>query len=293
MSNSWLRLWHDMPNDPKWRTIARISGEPVSLVQAIYIHLLVDASRNVTRGNVTIVTEDIASALDVTDEQVERVLKAMQGRVLDGNTISGWGKRQPKNEDAGNAETGAKSATQRQREHRERQRANAKNGVCHEASRNVTTDTDTDTDTENIKTLSSEPSDSDFGEEIDGHVASAEIANVVTLRPAKQEIPYQAIVDEYNRRLPELPAVAILNESRKRLIKARWLEMLKSTRQDGTRRYTDIATGIEWWGSFFQHVRTNQHWMGNNERGWTATFDWLLNANNVNKVVEYRPRESA
>ncbi|ENU2244993.1 hypothetical protein ACWNUG_005487, partial [Escherichia coli] len=23
MANAWLRLWHDMPNDPKWRTIAR------------------------------------------------------------------------------------------------------------------------------------------------------------------------------------------------------------------------------------------------------------------------------
>ncbi|EOB0003140.1 hypothetical protein, partial [Escherichia coli] len=20
MANAWLRLWHDMPNDPKWRT---------------------------------------------------------------------------------------------------------------------------------------------------------------------------------------------------------------------------------------------------------------------------------
>ncbi|ENW8560590.1 hypothetical protein ACR6SH_005434, partial [Escherichia coli] len=25
MANAWLRLWHDMPNDPKWRTIARVS----------------------------------------------------------------------------------------------------------------------------------------------------------------------------------------------------------------------------------------------------------------------------
>ncbi|ENT9428360.1 hypothetical protein QSD88_RS19685, partial [Escherichia coli] len=24
MANAWLRLWHDMPNDPKWRTIARV-----------------------------------------------------------------------------------------------------------------------------------------------------------------------------------------------------------------------------------------------------------------------------
>ncbi|WP_252356698.1 hypothetical protein, partial [Escherichia coli] len=26
MANAWLRLWHDMPNDPRLRTIARVSG---------------------------------------------------------------------------------------------------------------------------------------------------------------------------------------------------------------------------------------------------------------------------
>lgn len=293
MSNSWLRLWHDMPNDPKWRTIARISGEPVSLVQAIYIHLLVDASRNVTRGHVTIVTEDIASALDVTEEQVDSVLNAMQGRVLDGGMVSGWAKRQPKNEDAGNAETGSKSATQRQRECRERKRAMAENSACHEMSRNVTTDTDKDTDTENIKTLLSEPDDSDICAAENKADEIAESANVVPIRPAKPEIPYQAIVDAYHEALHELPSVAILSDSRKRLIKARWLDVLKSKRQDGTRRYTDVVTGIEWWASFFQNVRHNPHWMGCNDRGWTATFDWLLNANNVHKVIEFCPRASA
>lgn len=104
MSNSWLRLWHDMPNDPKWRTIARVSGQPVALVQAVYLHLLVDASRNVTRGHVTVTTEDLASALDVTDEQIVNVIDAMQGRVLDGDALTGWDNRQPKREDAGNPE---------------------------------------------------------------------------------------------------------------------------------------------------------------------------------------------
>ncbi|UZD96251.1 DnaT-like ssDNA-binding domain-containing protein [Pseudomonas corrugata] len=125
----WLRLWHDMPNDPKWRTIARVSGQPISLVQAMYVHLLVDASRNVTRGHVTVTKEDIASALDVTDEQVEAVFSAMQDRVLDGDKLTGWEGRQPKREDAGNPETGAKSAAERKRAQRKRQR-NAREGVA-------------------------------------------------------------------------------------------------------------------------------------------------------------------
>lgn len=124
----WLRLWHEMPNDPKWRTIARVSGQPIALVQAMYVHLLVDASRNVTRGHVTVTKEDIASALDVTDEQVEAVFSAMQSRVLDGDKLTGWEGRQPKREDAGNPETGAKSAAERKRAQRERER-NAQTGI--------------------------------------------------------------------------------------------------------------------------------------------------------------------
>lgn len=134
----WLRLWHDMPNDPKWRTIARVSAQPIALVQAMYVHLLVDASRNVTRGHVTVTKEDIASALDVTDEQVEAVFLAMQGRVLEGDKLSGWEGRQPKREDAGNPESGAKSAAQRKREQRERLKREAEAQGGHDQSRDVT-----------------------------------------------------------------------------------------------------------------------------------------------------------
>lgn len=157
MANQWLRLWHDMPTDPKWRTIARVSGQPIALVQAIYLHLLVDASRAVTRGHASVTTEDLASALDVDDAQVDAVLKAMQGRVLDGMAIAGWEKRQPKREDAGDAQTGAKSAAQRKREQRERERAEVEAGACHDKSRNVTTDKEEDTDKSKSKELSPLP----------------------------------------------------------------------------------------------------------------------------------------
>ena len=134
----WLRLWHDMPNDPKWRTIARVSAQPIALVQAMYVHLLVDASRNVTRGHVTVTKEDIASALDVTDDQVEAVFSAMQGRVIDGDKLTGWEGRQPKREDAGNPETGAKSAAQRKKDQRDRERAEKEKAGSHAPSREVT-----------------------------------------------------------------------------------------------------------------------------------------------------------
>lgn len=145
MSNQWLRLWHDMPNDPKWRTIARISGQPISLVLSVYLHLMVDASRNVTRGHADVTVEDMASALDVTDDQLDQIYSAMQGRVMDGNKLTGWEKRQPKREDSGGGESGAKSAAERKREQRERERLaqiELEKQQCHEVSRNVTLDKD-------------------------------------------------------------------------------------------------------------------------------------------------------
>lgn len=150
----WFRLWHDMPNDPKWRTIARVSGQPIPVVISVALHVMLDASRNVTRGHVDVTAEDVASALDVTDEAVEAVLEAMQGRILDGDKLTGWEKRQPKREDAGDPATGAKSAAERKRLQRERERLAkeaeeaSRKSSRHEESREVTLDTDTDTDTD-------------------------------------------------------------------------------------------------------------------------------------------------
>jgi len=114
----WLRLWHDMPNDPKWRTIARQAKQPIALVQALYLHLLVDASTNETRGNADVTVEDLASALDVDDEQIEAILSAMQGRVLEGRWMTGWEKRQPKRND---------DSKERVRRYREKKSAKSNN----------------------------------------------------------------------------------------------------------------------------------------------------------------------
>ena len=99
MANQWLRLWHEMPNDPKWRTIAKLSQQPIPSVISVYVHLLVSASLNTTRGQIDIVPEDIATALDIETDAVIRIMEAMQGRVLDGESITGWAKRQPIRED--------------------------------------------------------------------------------------------------------------------------------------------------------------------------------------------------
>ncbi|WP_206733818.1 hypothetical protein, partial [Staphylococcus saprophyticus] len=79
------------------------------------------ASRNVTRGHIDVTTEDLASALDVTEEVIDSILQTMQGRVLDGDLITGWEKRQVLKEDNGNISQTAKSPAERKRAQRERE----------------------------------------------------------------------------------------------------------------------------------------------------------------------------
>ncbi|MBI0374340.1 phage replisome organizer, partial [Escherichia coli] len=178
MANAWLRLWHDMPNDPKWRTIARVSGQPIATVMAVYIHLLVSASRNVTtchgvslRGHIDVTTEDLASALDVTEDVIDSILHAMQGRVLDGDLISGWEKRQVLKEDNGNVSQTAKSPAERKRAQREREKLRKYDADCHDESRRVThlsrqvtTDKDTELNpTHNARMRESAPTGESHG----------------------------------------------------------------------------------------------------------------------------------
>ena len=111
MANQWLRLWHDMPTDSKWRTIARHAKQSISVVQAVWVQLLVSASQSDQRGSFSILPEDIASALDEEDGAVEAVIAAMQGRVLDGNRLTGWERRQPSKEDGASEASGVKGSS--------------------------------------------------------------------------------------------------------------------------------------------------------------------------------------
>lgn len=109
-------------------------------------------------------------------------------------------------------------------------------------------------------------------------------------QPRRAAVPCQQIVDAYNAELGDtLPMAQALNNSRRKAITTRWTEMLGSTTPDGRVRYTDAETGVAWWTRFFRKVRLNPHWMGENDRGWTANLDWLTGPQNFLKVLEYRP----
>lgn len=142
----WVRLWHDMPTDPKWRTIARKSNQPLPCVIALFSLIMVNASGNADdRGTLhNWNDDDAAAALDMEPEAVSAIIAAMQGKVLEANRLTGWEKRQPKREDDGAA---ARKAAQR-----ERQRTQAdgmSRTVTHSHAPEI--DTDTDAKTEEAK----------------------------------------------------------------------------------------------------------------------------------------------
>ena len=133
----WVRLWQDMPTDPVWRTISKRSGQPIALVMAVFNFMMVTAKDE--DGYITSFDdEDVATALDSEIEQITTIKESMQGKVLDGDYLTGWERRQPKREDEG--------STARSRKHREakKNKSDENQGVldsgtqCNAVQRNAT-----------------------------------------------------------------------------------------------------------------------------------------------------------
>lgn len=93
----WVRLWEDMPTDPKWRVIARRSGRPLAEVLAVFVFMMTRADAAGTLDGWQ--ADDIAAALDTEPEAVLAIYDAMQGKTLDGDCLTGWQRRQPKRHD--------------------------------------------------------------------------------------------------------------------------------------------------------------------------------------------------
>lgn len=111
----WCRLHHDTPTDPKWRTIARRSGQPVERIIAVWVFMLTNASASTERGTLEgWDDEDVAGALDVDPDDIAAIRNAMQGKTLDGDRLTGWDKRQPKRERIDDSRERVKAHRQRQ-----------------------------------------------------------------------------------------------------------------------------------------------------------------------------------
>ena len=233
----WLRLWTETPNDPKFRSIAKISGQHITVVLSVFMHMLCSAKTSSEQGTLCDwVDEDIAAALDLDSEQVVAIRTAMQGKILDGDRMQNWEKRQPNREDDSRDRVAACRA--RQKERTENKPGNAEqNNVTHCNA----PETETETETEEDKNVISSPNgDSSPALFAGGGLTDDGGAE----RPTKKQVPYRQVVDLYHECCPSLAGVRQLTKGRERLIKARWTGSVEPFRLVFSRaEQSDFLTG--------------------------------------------------
>jgi len=103
--------------------------------------------------------------------------------------------------------------------------------------------------------------------------------------------PTQTIVDLYHEALPELPAVKLMPDKRKKAITAFWKFALTAKRSDGTPRATNSTEAIDWTKQFFERARDNDFLMGRRKRSddhatWQCDLDFLMTEKGRIFVIE-------
>jgi hypothetical protein len=203
-----------MPTDPKWRVVARKSGQPLACVIAVFNMMMICASQNADDRGVMVGwdDEDIGAALDMDGEDVAAIREAMQGKVLDGNRLSGWERRQPKRED---------SSSGRVKAHRERKAAerNASELKSDDVKRDEThcNAPETETDADNITSIevTGKTPDGALPLDSDGE-GDPEDATAPSLKP-------QHVADEWNKLATRIgkPKIRELTPERRELLRHR------------------------------------------------------------------------
>lgn len=92
-------------------------------------------------------------------------------------------------------------------------------------------------------------------------------------RLVNSDIPYQEIVDIFNKKLKRLPAVKMITEKRRSLIKSIW-------------KLNEEYQSLYFYEHFFEKITKYNFLFGENNKNWKASFDWIFNKNNFVKIIE-------
>lgn len=93
------------------------------------------------------------------------------------------------------------------------------------------------------------------------------------------QVPYQDVLDLYHEHCTNLPTVKIFTDKRKQKLKTFWLKSEKHRE-------------LSFYKNYFAHVNQldfligNIDDYGNRQKPWKADFEWLVNIDNLSKVIE-------
>lgn len=142
--------------------------------------------------------------------------------------------------------------------------------------------TDTDTDTEYKNTSSSADGADEVAEKIEPQKSEPE------QRTEPLVCPYEKIVDVYHANFPDGARLKILNDARRRAIKARWLE---ASRLDvAPFGYHSQGDGLQAWASFFKVCSESEFLTGKVQTSGRAPFiadlDFFMQPTSFAKCLE-------
>ena len=130
---------------------------------------------------------------------------------------------------------------------------------------------DTDTEPAGKATINQEP--------ITNNQEPIEVPNGTRQRGASTpSAPIDEIVALYNEKLPMLPRVTVVNDSRKRAISARWREVVTADKLDRN-------AGLEFFAWYFGMVAQSKFLTGK-AKDWKADIDFLFNPSKFPRVIE-------
>jgi hypothetical protein len=256
---NWIKVEFSTPDKPEIFAIAKESGLDPDAVFGKLMRVWIWADQQTIDGN----------ADGVTKTAIDRI--AYHQGFADAMIYAGWlggddGSLSFSNFERHNGK-GAKKrdlTNRRVAEHRQNVRETKRDGNANCNAQGVTKSVTRGRSEEDIKNPLTPTGESPGGEE------SQKLCG-----KQKPVIDYQAVADAYNEILgARLPQVASLNDKRKRQIKALQPQLSNPS--------------LEGWRAYFEafNEEAKPFFFGDNNRGWQASFDYLLRSDTLIKIRE-------
>lgn len=264
----WFRWHHGSVTDPKFQLVAKKAGTTLPSVLAVWAYLLEKASAADFRGCFGEVDCDSVDCLfSFAEGTTDAILYQMcERKLIADEYIVSWDKRQTKRERSNDC------STERVRAFREKKR--------HETPCNAN---------DNQETPREEKSREDILD------ANASVA-CKQATEAKPPCPADDIIALYHELMPLNPRCKVLNEARRRTIRARWKEAAAlSCAPFG---YSNRDSGLSAWRRFFEICAESEFLTGRatSQPGrppFVADIDFLMSPSGFAKCLENKYHREA